>query len=259
MQTGLRRVLAIVGVLVGTAGYGLFRYRDQHLDRLYARASGLPPAFSSAADAQAAVKELGSYKGSKSERMLLSIALGRTALALPDVQREAMHALASRGDSSISATLAMVLQPHYPLPTRQAAAEALQTIPCSPECIQGILHYLERVWQGELNYEDRTRFPAGLDEVVKADLARDQETLYQTLCKVLKRESRLTLGVLVQVYGLGTSAPSKFSLEVINRMQLSEACPQVSQSQRLSKQSSADSFLAPREELETTVHTLGCQ
>jgi hypothetical protein len=259
MQKGVRRVLAIVGVVVSTAGYGLFRYRDQRIDRLYAQATGVPPGVRSAADPQAAAKELGTYKGSKSEQMLVNIALGRTVFAQPGVQREAMSALASRHDPSISSALAMVLQPHYALPTRQAAAETLQTTACSTECFRTILHYLERVWQGEPNYEDRTRFPAGLDEGVKADLAKDQQALYETLCSVLKREGQSTLRVLAQVYGLGTSTPSKFSLAVVKRMQFHGACPQVLQSERLAKQTSADSFLAPREELEATLQSLRCQ
>lgn len=97
-------------------------------------------------------------------------------------------------------------------------------MPCTDECVRAILHYLERVMSGEPNYEDRTSFRAGLNEGVKADLAKDQQSLYGSLYEVLERERRVTLSTLVQVYGLGTDAPSTFSLTLISRMQFREAC-----------------------------------
>jgi hypothetical protein len=242
-----------------TAGYGLYRYREQQMDELYAEASGAPSAFHSTVEAQAAVKKLATYRGDRSTVMLLNIALGRTPFTWPDVQREAMNALASRRDPKTSASLANVLQPRIPLPVRQAAAHALRNIPCTGDCVSSVLHYLERVWQGEPNYEDRTMFPSGLNETVKADLAKEQEVLYQTLYGVLKREARSTMQVLYQVYGVGTDSPSRFGLELLARMQFREGCPALLQSERLLRQSPAESFLAPREELETTVHALNCQ
>ena len=132
-------------------------------------------------------------------------------------------------------------------------------MPGTEESVKSIFHYLERVSQGEPNYEDRTSFPAGLNESVKADIAKDQEALYQTLYLVLKQQGRLTLGALIQMHGLGTDAPSKFSLSLLARMQFREACPLVLRSEQTVKQSSPDSFLAPRKELELTVESLKCQ
>ncbi|MGA2325049.1 MAG: HEAT repeat domain-containing protein [Bryobacteraceae bacterium] len=255
----MKPLLAAVSVAAITAGYFLFQHREQRMDRLYAEAAGLPPASHGSAEARAAVRELGSFRGAKTTQMLLRIAMGQTPFPWPDVQREAIDALASRHDPSVTAALASVLQPHYPLPTRQAAAEALRLLPCTEECVKSILHYLERVWQGEPNYEDRTRFPPGLDEPVKADLAKEQQALYQALYAVLKREGRTTMGALVQVHGLGTDSPSRFGLTLLSRMQFREACPWVLQSAQLMKQSSADSFLAPREELEETLRSLKCR
>jgi hypothetical protein len=253
-----KRWLAGITVALVTAGYGLYRYREQQMDKLYAEASGTPPAFQGTAEAQAAVKKLATYRGDRSTVMLLNVALGRTPFTWPDVQREAMNALASRRDPKTSDALASVLQPHIPLPTRQAAADALRNIPCTPDCVRSILHYLERIDQGEPNYENRTSFPAGLNEGVKADLAKEQQALYQTLYAVLKRESGATMQLLYQVYGVGTDAPSRFALALLPRMQFRGACPALLQSDRLLKQSSAESFSAPREELETTLHALKC-
>lgn len=254
-----KRWLVGATVAVVTVGYALYRYRERQMDNLYAEAGGASPAFHGTVEAQAAVKKLSTYRGDRSTVMLLNIALGRTPFTWPDVRREAINALASRGDANTAVILASVLQPHMPLPTRQAAADALQNMPCTGDCVISILHYLERVGQGEPNYEDRTTFPPGLNEGVKADLAKEQAALYQTLYAVLKREARSTIEVMYQVYGVGTDAPSKFGLALLSRMQFREACPEVLQSERLSKQSSAESFLAPREELEATVHELKCQ
>ncbi|MBN9663232.1 MAG: hypothetical protein J0H49_33845 [Acidobacteria bacterium] len=191
--------------------------------------------------------------------MLLNIALGRTAFTWPDVQGEAIGALASRRDPAVSTALAIVLQPHQPLPTRQAAAQALQVLPCTPESFWAILHYLERVWQGELNYEDRTNYPPGLNDGVKADLTKDQQDVYQALYRTLKREPKLALGTLVQVYGLGTDSCSKFALDVVSRMRFREACPALLQSAQLAEQSAAESFIAPRQEIEAALRALKCQ
>jgi hypothetical protein len=258
-RTTLKKILVATSVIISTAAYGLYRYREQRIDNLYAEAAGIPPAFHGTKEAQAAVRTLATYGGDRTTGMLLNIALGRTPFTWPDVQRDAINALTSRRDPSISTALAIVLQPHQPLPTRQAAAQALQSLPCTPECVRAILQYLERVWRGEPNYEDRTSYPPGLSEGVKADLAKDQEALYQALYRVLKREPKLTLGILVQVYGLGTDSCSKFALDVISRMQFAEACPAVLQSVQLLKQSSPESFLAPRLEIEAALRSLKCR
>jgi len=255
----LKRALAIVVILAVAVGYVFYRYREQTIDHLYAEAAGLSPAFRGTRQAQAATKRLGTYRGARSKQMLLNIALGRTPIVWPDVQREAIEALMSRNDTGISVIFAGILQPYQPLPTRQAAAQALRSLPCTGECVKSILHYLERVLQGEPNYEDRTRLAAGLDEGIKADVKKDQQALYETLYEVLKREARATLDVLVQVHGLGTDAPSKFSLALVSDMQFREACPLVLRSDALAKRSSADSFLAPREELQLTLRSLRCQ
>lgn len=252
--------VAITILAVASAGvYGLYWYRGQRIERLYAEAAGFSGAFQGTPAAARAAKELGTFTGTRSTQMLLNIAFGHTPLAWPDVQEEAIRALASRRDEHIAIALAKLIQPHDAMPIRQASAEALQTMPCPPECVHLILHYLERVWQGEPNHEDRTTFPAGLNEAVKADLAKEQEALYQELGGILKRERRTTLAALAEIYGLGTVAPSTFSLTFVSRTKFHEACPFIVHSDRLAKHSSADFFLAPRQEIGAAIRLLGCQ
>ena len=66
------------------------------------------------------------------------------------------------------------------------------------------------------------------------------------------------MAVLYQAYGVGTNAPSKFGIVVLSRMQFPGGCPALMQSKKFLDQSSADSFLAPREELGAAVRSLNC-
>lgn len=252
------RLMAGLVITLMATGYVWHRYREQQLDRLYAAASGAPPAFQGVEHAQAAVRKLGTYRGDRSTVLLMNIALGRTQFPWPDIQGEAMKVLGLRGDAATAPAVASMLQPHVTLPVRQAAAEALRTIPCADDCVTPILHYLERAAQGELNYEDRGKLPEEISEAVKSDLTREQEAVYQTLYSVLRRESPTSNAILQRVYGVGTDAPSKVGLAIISRMQFREACAAVLESKRRLSKSSAEFFLAPREELEETIKVLRC-
>lgn len=234
-------------------------YRERRIDHLYAEAAGIPPFFRGTMQAQAAVRDLGTYGGQRTTAMLLNIALGRTPFRWPETEREAINALADRKEPRLSEAVAILLQPQQTLPIRQAAAAALEKLPCGADCVRSILHYLERISQGEPNYEDRSTFPPGLDEGVKADDKKEQEELYQRLYAVLRHESQPTLVTLAQVYGLGTDAPSKFALSLLSQMRFRDACPALLQSEQLLKQSSAELFTAPRAELEATLDVVKCR
>ena len=254
-RLNLKRTVLLALILGGVA-VASWAYRNSEINRAYAEASGVG-AFDTVA-AQAAVKRLASYRGAHSTRMLVSIALGESPGAWPDAQRDAISALSTRSDEHLSAELAALLQPHEPLPTRQAAAEALKVMGCSMECIDSILHYLERALGGEPNFEDRTYFSGELGADVKADIAKDQQQLYRTLYGILAREKLFTLSALTRIYGVGTAAPSKFGLTLITKMRFQAACPTLSRSVQLVDQSSADTYLAPREELRAALKALGC-
>ena len=250
----------LISVSVAIAsGYSLYQYRDRQIERLYSEAAGIPPFFRGTTEAESAVKRLGTYRGQKVTSMLLNIALGRTPFTWPQTESAAIDALANRGEPRLSESLAMLLQPQQPLPAREAAARALQKLPCDLECVESILHYLERVSHGEPNYEDRSTFSPGLSEGVKAGNRRDQETVYQSLYAALRRENRNTLVILAQVYGLGSDAPSGFALSLLSRMGFRDACPALLQSERLANQSSPELFDAPRAELAATVDAAKCR
>lgn len=256
---GLKHWSLVLSLSIITIGFGYYRYRESQIERLFAEAAGIPPAFQGTTEANKAVRRLSNYRGERVTRMLLDVALGRVPLPWPDTQAEAMNALADRNEPGLADAIAVMLQPHHPIPTRRAAANALQRIPCSAGCIQSVLHYLERISAGEVNYEDRSTFPEGLNESVKADVGKEQNALYEALYVTLRREAAVTVEVLHQVHGLGTDVPSKFGLALLARAQLRVACPMLLQAEQSMKQSSVETFAAPREEIESTIRSLKCR
>lgn len=245
--------LTVIGAILA-AGY--LSYRNKVMDRLYAEAMGYPPFWRSSAESQAAVKKLADFHGGRSTSMLLDIALANNFL-VAEAKTEAMKALRKRKDPQVADALADLLQPHEGLETRQAAAQALEDLPCVEKCIRSIAHYLERVWRGELNDEDRWVLPPGNDEVT-AGYKKGQQAVYQSLYSVLRREKVQTLTILVKVYGLGGEAPSPFALDLVSHLRLHEACPLLMQSDAAIQKVSRESYKAPRQELQDAITSLGC-
>ncbi len=228
------------------------------MDRLYAEAAGYPQFFRGTSQSTEAVRELATYRGERATALLLYVALGHGPLVWGDTQTEAINALAKRDDPKISRVVADLLQPHEGLATRQASAAALQHLPCKDECIRSILHYLERVWVGEPNYEDRTVRPSGFQDVTKS-LQNEQQVLYANLYSVLRREKLETLTTLMNVYGLGSDGPSPFALDLVSHLGVPEACPLLQQSDRAIQKLSAESYRAPRQELQSALASLNCE
>ncbi len=256
------RILMSVAATAVVAIYSLYQHREGRMEELFARAGGAT--FEGGDASLAAVRELGAYTGARSTQMLIAVAEGRVPLPWPTIQAEAVRTLASRRDPSVSRSVANLLQPHVSLPVREAAAQALKTLPCSRECVAAVLHYLERVWWGEPQPEDRGVEPTGpssqaLYRRVRARLAQEQEALYQDLYAVLRREEEFTLESLVQVYGLGTPEPSKFVLALTARMHLTGACPAVLSSAEGMAGTTPEILDLPREEVKGALQSLGCR
>ena len=231
--------------------------RNKQIERLYSEGAGYPPLFRGPKESREAVKKLATYPGRRSTNMLLNIALGHNVL-VAEAQIDAMKALRERRDPEVANVLASRLQPFEGLATRQAVTETLQNLPCKDECIHYILHYLERVWRGEKNYEDETIFPPG-SENWKADQQKSQQDLYAGLYSILQREKVETLASLAGIYGLGSDDPSPFSLDLLSHIGLHEACPYLSQSKKLIEERSPDFYKGPRHELQATIESLNCE
>ena len=225
--------------------------------RLYAEAAGYPPYYRGSVESQAAVKILATYRGQRSLSMLLEIASRQNPLA-PEAQTEAIKALSRRKDPQIGATLASLLQPQEALETRKTVAVALQNSVCKRECILSTLHYLERIWRGEPNFEDRWLLAPG-NERVLASYRVGQQAIYDDLYAVLRREKKETITTLMNVYGFGSIVPSPFALDLLSRLNFQEACPYLLESERQLKDLSPESFKAPRSEIETAITSLNCK
>lgn len=254
-----RKLLALGGILLAIAAAAFLydKYRTGVMARLYAEAVGYPPYYRGSVESQAAVKILATYRGRRSTVMLLDIASRQNPLA-PEAQEEAIKALRDRKDPDIAVALANLLQPHEGMGIRQAAATALKGLPCKRDCIRSALHYLERVWRGEPNEEDRIVFPLGTENLRSGQRAA-QQVLYGTLYSVLQREKVETLGNLVQIYGVGSEDPSPFALDLLSRIQLHEACPYLLQSDRSIENSPSGLYTAPPKELQAAIASLHCK
>jgi len=161
------------------AAAGYLSYRNNVMDRLFSEAGMDPRFFQGSQEAAGAVRRLATYRGQRSTEYLLALAVQTNPVA-PEVQTEAIRALRDRHDPRIAPALGALLQPHEGLDVRRAAGGALQDLPCKGECIVSTLHYLERIWRGDLNHEDRGVRPPGFEEV-KASLAKDQQALYSSV------------------------------------------------------------------------------
>jgi hypothetical protein len=249
--------LVVIAALIAAGVAEYMSLRNKAMERLYLKAAGYPPYWRSSKGAVTAVNKLANYEGDRSTKMLLDIALGDSPL-VSDARDRAIAVLADRKDPEIAAALATRLQPHEGLETRRGVAAALQTLPCQGGCVRSILHYLERVYCGEPNYEDRM-VPVQGFEAATNSLREDQESLYTGLYSILRREKKETFANLAEVYGLGSVAPSAFSIALASRLGLHDACPYLLRSEEQIKELSPDAYRAPRQELQHALTSLKCR
>jgi hypothetical protein len=240
-----------LGVISAIASY---RNRDNRaMDKLYREAARQEPV--STAQSLDAVKKLASYGGSRSTELLIRIATESGGFADEEVKREAISSLVDRRDSSVGIIFANALQPHEDFENRELAAEALQKVPCSLDCIASILHYLERIFAGEVNVEDGLAVP----DDVRRSFQSDEHKLYEILYGVLKQHPTETAESLIRVYGLGSNSPSKFAIDLAVRIHLQEACPALLGTDRSYRQSPELFRNAPRQEVQSAINSLNCK
>jgi hypothetical protein len=204
------------------------------------RRSTIERQFHDAADIRVSSKErlidIDDINGSNDTRttqFLLRLAVDN---AVPfDSRNAAVAALAKRHDPAISADLAILIQPHTSESLRHAVATTLLQLSCSTECVQDVLHYLERMWRGEANSEDIVTDDLPTKELLQsnpalvnaqiAQVQADQQQLISQLNAILLRNRFGTIEILQRVYGLGSVRPSPFALHIVGELHLPEACP----------------------------------
>jgi len=250
--------LAILVIIFLAVVFVFVKHRNHELDRLYAEAAGDWRFFKGSNQSEDAVAKLSEYQGQRSTDLLLKLSLGEGPFVWRSVQTHAIRALGRRKDPIVANQLSNLLQPHEALDVREAVAEALQTLPCNDECNRAILFYLERIWAGELNREDRTIIPPVFGDITYK-LHNEQAEMYSKLYVILERERHETLTNLVQLHGLGTDAPSTFSLDLLSRVKIKEACPLLIASQRAIQKEPTKTYKAPRTEIESVITSLNCK
>ena len=161
------------------------------------------------------VKRLASYSGDRAGERLLVIA---SAAPTQENRLAALEALLARKDAVRVSGLSELLLPAESFAMRQAIANAIYQTGCSPECVKNILYYEERIWRGDRPAEvTDANPPAGLSE---------QEKELETALDETLRKNKPALGaVLEKIYGLGGPFPHPFSIEVVTRLGITEACP----------------------------------
>jgi hypothetical protein len=150
---------------------------------------------------------------------LLDVALHReTPIA---IRVQAVEAFGESGSLDDSTHLSFLLQPHNPFVLRQAVAASLDRIGCSAGCVTNVLHYLERVWNGEHALEDRfTKLPGSLERE-----RQDQRNVETLLLDILTQNRRDTHLVLSNVYGLGSELPSATAIRAVDKLGIKDLCP----------------------------------
>lgn len=217
-----KRLITVVVTLLTGAGIVLwfFSYRNQQMNRLHAEAKGERP--SNLFGSVEAVEKLAEYSGTRTTRMLIDIARNEQLLS-SDPQFAAMKALRERNEPQVIEFFATLLQPHQFIGTRREAAEALQNLPCNKECIEAVLHYLNREYLGEPLAEDAWESSRAGPEAM-AQLRKNQDALREDLYALLQRETGQTYRSLYYTYGVGSEHPSLFGLDLISRLKFSSAC-----------------------------------
>lgn len=256
----LKRLLVGGAMAVTVAGSLLYQRREGEMERLFAEAGGTPPFFHGTDAANAAVEKLATYGGSHSTALLWRIARGETPFPWPDTEAKAVEALGARHDPDIPVALARLLQPHEYPAVRAAVARTLRNLPCTGECIDSVMHYLERIWHGASNYEDPDKpIPPQYEAEVRGLMRRDQQKIYDALYVVLERQDSETLAKLQRVYGVGSSVPSRFALNLLTHVRLPQACPALLASQQALAESSAKPFDEIRQDLDQALAVLNCR
>jgi hypothetical protein len=206
--------LGIALLLVVLAGLAYVDYRQRRMNALYRTAME-----GGTAEACTAITELASFRGAQASEVLFRL-LAPQPLFFDKRQDIAVQFLAKRKDDDVAARLAELLQPYTSLSLRSDVSRALLDMECNRSCTQFILHYLERLSLGELNWEDATESHPDF----RFSLKTEQAGVVKRLDEVLSKDQPLTVKVLTDDYGIGTDYPSPLALQLIGTLQLRTAC-----------------------------------
>ncbi|HUK30905.1 MAG TPA: hypothetical protein VLV89_07315 [Candidatus Acidoferrum sp.] len=146
-----------------------------------------------------------------------------------EIRVQAVNAIGEEGTVEDSYGVSNLLQPYNPMVLRLAVGSTIEKIGCSMGCVANVLHYLERIWKGEHALEDWVMIPG---DPIKTDQVSKQN-LEVSLLYVLIHNKKDTRFVLTSVYGLGTEFPSPTAILAVEKLRLTEACPDLRRANRV--------------------------
>ena len=200
--------IGIAIVLLLLAGTAFSTWRNARIDAL-AR---------SAIDRKgdvATVQRLASYRGQRAGEQLAVVASGAQ---VQGVRLAALQALVQRKDAARISQLSGLMLPSETFEWRQALANAIYQTGCSLECVRNLLYYEERIWRGDRPAEETAAHPP-------PGLSEKEQALQTAIDEILRMNKPGLAIVLEKTYGLNSTFPSPFGIDVVSRLGLTEACP----------------------------------
>lgn len=200
--------IGIAIVILALAGMVFSTWRNARLDALARSAMDKKGDVST-------VNRLASYSGQRSADLLALVSAGAQN---QDVRLAGLQALVARKDAVRISRLSELMLPAENIAFRQALANAIYQTGCSVECVRNLLYFEERMWRGDRPSEETSPDPP------KALSEKEQE-LQTSLDEILRKNKQPMGVVLEKIYGLNTSFPNPFAVEVVTRLGVTEACP----------------------------------
>ena len=195
------------------------------------------------------------------EKLGVEVLLGSRVEAIDaDGQVQAVRELQKRDDPKIPALLAGIMRTDTLIGARKAVAQAFESLPCDPLCSAALLHYLERINQGELNVEDTgaSYYQSDLNEYVKAENRAEQQEIYGLIYSALLRNSKTTNAILSDEYGLGSHSPKDFGIDFAMQSNDRESCPALEESASEMERDPKSSSANIRKKLHHAITALQC-
>lgn len=204
------------------------------------------------------MQELGVDPSGEAQRMLIDLASKPPTFPALNSQREAIVELEKRNDPKIAPFLAGLIQIGTPIDTRQAAAQALQPLPCNFDCTVALLDYLDRIGSGEKNIEDKEPLDFGpeMNRHLSSIGVKEQQEIDGLIRRALLRDVGTTSKALEQRYSLGTGTPTEFGIAFATRTNRQEFCPALESSERQLQSSNPED--STRQSLVNALKTLKC-
>jgi hypothetical protein len=212
--------LGITALAAVLSGFALLAHRHHRMVTLYHSSM-----WGSTGEATVSLTELARFRGWEAEELLLRVASPK-ARFFDHRQELAVQFLAKGKDPLVAERLSEYLKPQTALSLRSAVSKALQEMECDLTCTRSVLHYLERMSWGELNFEEAFEHDPNLRSILRPE----QDQVVNNLHQVLWKDQGVTIEVLTQDYGLGSDYPSRFALRLVASLKLKSACPALGKS-----------------------------